>query len=91
VLGAASPVASMAIESFSSEAPGEHHFQLSYSFNYLPLFFSPTHPEGRDNIPLNVLMGDEEDEIYLAHNLSRLQDHNDLHVLDFSKNDTNLT
>lgn len=42
-------------------------------------------------MPLNINAGDDEDEIYLAHNLSRLQDHNDLHVLDFSKHDTNLT
>jgi hypothetical protein len=49
------------------------------------IFSSPTHPEGRDNMPLNIGDDENEEEMYLAHNLSRLQDHNDLHVLDFSE------
>jgi len=47
-------------------------------------FSSPTHPDGRDNVPVNNEYANDE-EMYLAQNLSRLQDHNDLHVLDFSE------
>lgn len=36
-------------------------------------------------MPLNIAEDEDELDIYQAHNLSRLQDHNDLHVLDFSE------